>query len=228
MTTSMQRYWVAGADGQTYGPVDMAQLQQWVQQGTVTATTTVCFENDPNQQWFYANQLPQLGLVAQAATYAHMEPTAKQIYGGLPHSVPFSLAEAGHRAQNTLSTFNPWLIVLLHFVTCGLFTTIWFGIQHGNLPKIAQDDPGAGKAIGFLFIPIYGIYWLFIFWLRLCDRINLQLALRGLEPKAPRGLVLAYCIIMLIPYIGFLGFMILGPIVGAKLQIALNQIADKR
>jgi len=227
MTTPTERYWVAGVDGQTYGPADIAQLQQWVQQGMVTAATTLCRENDPTQQWFYANQLPQLGLVTQAAAYAQVQPTANQVYGGLPNSAPFTMAEAGHRAQNTVSTFSPGLVVLLHFVTCGLFSTIWFGIQHGNLPKIAQDDPGAGKAIGFLFIPFFNIYWVFIFWLRLCDRINLQLVLRGLKPSAPRGLAMACCIVMLIPYIGFLAYMILNPILGAMLQSSLNQIADK-
>ncbi|MBX3119612.1 MAG: CD225/dispanin family protein [Fimbriimonadaceae bacterium] len=38
------RYYVIGADGKRYGPVDMGQLQQWVGEGRVTRTTMVVEE----------------------------------------------------------------------------------------------------------------------------------------------------------------------------------------
>jgi hypothetical protein len=154
--------------------------------------------------------------------------TGPQAYAGVPHSLPFSMADAGHRAQHRLTRFEPAVVIILHFVTFGLFTFIWFGLKHGQLPVVAQDDPSAGKAIGFMFIPFFNIfYWNFIFWMRLCDRINLQLALRGLPPKAPKGLAQATCICTLIPYVGgLLNFFILMPILAGTLQSAINMLAD--
>jgi len=230
MTTPIERYWVAGADGQTYGPVDLATLQQWVQQGTVTAQSSLCLESDVHRQWFPATHIPQLGLAAQAHAHAGYQtlPASGQVYGGLPDRLPFTAAEAGARMDHQLSSFSPGLVVLFHFLSCGLFSTIWFGIQHGNLPKIARDDPGAGKAIGFLLIPFFNFYWVFVFWMRLCDRVNLQLALRGLKPNAPRGLAMAMCIVMLIPYVGLLSYLVLSPITAALLQTAINRLDNQQ
>ncbi len=49
------RYWVRGTDQQTYGPVDVPALQSWVHNGTVTAETLVCREDDPSNQWIRAS-----------------------------------------------------------------------------------------------------------------------------------------------------------------------------
>jgi len=150
-----------------------------------------------------------------------------QAYSGLPQNLPFSMADAGHRAQHRLTRFEPAVVIILHFVTFGLFTFIWFGLKHGQLPVVAQDDPSAGKAIGFMFIPFFNLYWLFVYWMRLCDRINFQLALRGLPPKAPKGLAQGTCICTLIPYAGgLLNYFILMPILAGTLQSAINMLVD--
>lgn len=148
----------------------------------------------------------------------------QQVYGKPPGLLPFQPEEHGAYASHRLEPFSTAAAIALHFVTFGLFTTIYYGIQHGNLPRIAHDDPSVGKAIGFLFIPFYNLYWIFFFWLRLCDRINLQLALRGLPPTAPRGLALATCIVMLVPYVGLVSWLVLMPILVANLQSSINQI----
>ncbi|MDD5591620.1 MAG: hypothetical protein PHY18_06845, partial [Dehalococcoidales bacterium] len=56
-------------------------------------------------------------------------------------------------------------------------------------------DFGAGRAIGFWFIPGFNLYWVFRFCLRLVDRVNFQLRLRGLKTTIGRGFVLATVII---------------------------------
>lgn len=89
--------------------------------------------------------------------------------------------------RNTLTEFSTGLHIFLFLITGGLFTTIYFGILHGRLPKIKNDDPSTGKAIGFLFIPVFNYYWVFFFYLRLVDRLNLQLKLRGLHPEVSKG-----------------------------------------
>ena len=114
--------------------------------------------------------------------------------------------------------------ILLHFLTLGIFTTIYHGLKHSRLPLIRYDDFRAGKAIGFLFIPFFNIYWFFVFWLRLADRINLQFRLRGMPDGVSRGLVLTACILAVIPYVGLISFLILFPIVSGQVQSACNNL----
>jgi hypothetical protein len=87
------------------------------------------------------------------------------------------------------------------------FAMIFYGLVHGQLPKRRPDDPGAGKAIGFMFIPFFNLYWVCFFWVRLCTRINDERARNGLPPTAPRGLVIAilWCYLgLLIPLVNLL------------------------
>jgi hypothetical protein len=124
-------------------------------------------------------------------------------------------------------TFPVAVVVLLHLVTFGIFTVIFMGLKHEKLPKIKHDDFGAGKAIGFLFIPIYNIYWIFMFWLRLIDRVNFQLRLRGRRSLIDRGLAIAAIIISFIPYVGLLSFAILYPILAGEIQSACNDLGNE-
>jgi len=95
-------------------------------------------------------------------------------------------------------TFSAGLTIFLHLITAGIFTIIYFGLKHSKLPKIRHDDFGAGRAIGFMFIPGFNAYWVFRFCLRLVDRVNFQLRLRGLQPTIGRGFLLATVIISLV------------------------------
>lgn len=95
----------------------------------------------------------------------------------------------GFEKHEISSTFPVWACIILHFITFGLFTLIYFGIKHGKLPKIDDDDPTTGRAIGFMFIPLYNIYWKIFFWLRMTDRINLQYKLRNKKMPINRVLV---------------------------------------
>ena len=60
------------------------------------------------------------------------------------------------------------------------------GLKHGKLPKVKSNDPGAGKAIGFWFIPFFSLYWIFPLWVGLSDRINFQYRLRGARTPISR------------------------------------------
>ena len=84
--------------------------------------------------------------------------------------------------------FSVILLVLLHFVTFGVFTFIWFSILHGRLSKVRRNDPSALRAALFTLIPIFNIYWAFFFWYRLCTRIEEQRVKYGLERKSLLGL----------------------------------------
>lgn len=119
--------------------------------------------------------------------------------------------------------------ILLHFITCGIFTTIYCGLKYSNLPKVKADDFGAGQAIGFLFIPFFNFYWVFVFWRTLAQRINFQFKLRGKPAPVSVGLATAYCILIFIPYLGlFTNTLILGPILLSQIQSASIELAEEK
>jgi hypothetical protein len=137
-----------------------------------------------------------------------------------------SPAQRAAMSYHQLSSFPVWAAGLLNFVTFGLFGLIHFGLMHDKLPRAAENDPTAGKSIGFQFIPYYNLYWIFFNSLRLADRLNLQFKLRGLEPEAPRGMMLASSVLSVIPYVNFLiGIPIMWTITTCLLQSSVNKLA---
>jgi len=64
---------------------------------------------------------------------------------------------------------------------------------------IKHDDFKARKAVGFMLIPLFNLYWEFRFWFRLIDRVNFQSRLRKLPTIISRRLMLATIIVSLIP-----------------------------
>jgi hypothetical protein len=162
------------------------------------------------------------------------QPPAIPAYMAMPHAVVYPhidprmlpLPERARLAHHALKPFPTAVTVILHFLTFGLFGFFHFSLMHGRMPKAAESDPSAGKAVGFAFIPYFNLYWLFFNSLRLCDRLNLQFRLRGLPDQAPRGMVMTACILSVIPYIGqALAWLIFWPIATGMLQSAVNKAA---
>ncbi len=85
--------------------------------------------------------------------------------------------------------FSVWLTGLLHVVTGGLFTLIWFGLLHGKFPRVRPNDPPPLRAILFMFIPVVNVYWWLFCWYRLCARIEEQRAKYALRRKSLARLV---------------------------------------
>ena len=122
--------------------------------------------------------------------------------------------------------------VLLDIFTCGIFGLIYYGLKFGELPKASRNDFGAGKAIGFSFIPYFNFYWIFRFWYGLCDRINMQIRLRGRNDMLlSRSMVTAICVMQVcsaIPYVNLLvliPYMIVREIFVGRMQNAINTMA---
>ena len=124
-----------------------------------------------------------------------------------------------------VTTFDTAAAVILHFVTLGIFTFIFFGLKHTKLPRIKSDDFSGGKAIGFLFIPFFNFYWVFVFWGRLVDRINFQFKLRNQPGPISKGLVITAVSIGIIPYLGIISWLFIYPIAVAQIQSACNKLA---
>jgi hypothetical protein len=172
-----------------------------------------------NQQMRYAmvQQQPMMPM------YAAMPPAF--VYQNLDVRM-LPLPERARLAQHQLKPFPVAAVAILNIITLGLFGLIHFGLMHDRLPRAAANDPSSGKAIGFAFIPYYNFYWVFFSGLRLTDRLSLQLQLRGLPDRGPRGMVMAACIFSVIPYVNFLiGFPIIWTIAACMLQSTVNKVA---
>jgi len=124
-----------------------------------------------------------------------------------------------------ITEFSVPLAVLLHLLTCGIFTWIWLGLLHGKLPRIRDDDPSAGTAIGFMLIPCFNLYWIFFSYQRLVLRINEQREEVGLEPDLSEAFAIILCISLIIPYVNFIGLLILEPIFLGMVQAKVNELA---
>jgi len=132
---------------------------------------------------------------------------------------------AAYRAHG-LERLPVWAVGLLHFFSFGLFSLIWFGIQQGKMPRLTNNDPTAGQAIGYQFIPFFNLYWIFFSPMRLGDRVTFQYRLRGLDDGGGKGIMLASAIVSVIPYIGMLSFFTLWLISACVVQHKINKLID--
>lgn len=72
----------------------------------------------------------------------------------------------------------------------------------------------AGQAVGFLFIPVFNLYWQFIAHWKLSEGQEKFIQQAGISStKTPnKGIAMAYCVCSCIPYVSILAAFILGPI----------------
>ncbi|HET6248261.1 MAG TPA: hypothetical protein VFE47_11230 [Tepidisphaeraceae bacterium] len=126
---------------------------------------------------------------------------------------------------HALGVFNPILAACCHILTLGFFTLFHFQLMHDQLPKNRPDDPSSGRAIGFMFIPFYNLYWMFFSQLRLLKRIDEQRRLAGLPNRSLRGLCIAMLVMLCIPYINFISFFIVHPVYICLLQTSVNELS---
>lgn len=104
---------------------------------------------------------------------------------------------------------------------------MWAAIQDDH----ARTDPG--RAVGFLFIPFFNIYWAFQALWGFAKDYNSYLDRRGLDlRRLPEGIFVAYIILCLgawIPFVGSLlvaANMVVGTIMIAKVCDAVNALPD--
>lgn len=156
----------------------------------------------------------------------------RQLFGLWPDYVdgrtglvlPAATRRAG-AAGTGLQPFPIALVVLLTVITLGVFGLIWVNLQHGRLPRVRPDDPTAGQAIGYLFIPVYGLYWVFHTHLRLCDRLDEARRAAGLPDKSLRLLTIATCTLLVAP-LGYVGCALLFyPILAGMVQSSVNEVS---
>src|SRR6266487_1686291 len=71
-------YRIIGADGREYGPIDLAQLRQWVTDGRINALSKVRPEGAT--EWKTAREIPEIQalLAAQAGQASNVSPPPVQ------------------------------------------------------------------------------------------------------------------------------------------------------
>ena len=121
---------------------------------------------------------------------------------------------------------------VLALIASALFVIViyrmWAAIQDGH----ARTDPG--RAVGFLFIPFFNIYWAFQALLGFAKDYNSYLDRHGLNlRRLPEGIFVAYIILCLGAFIPFVGWllvaanMVVGTIMIAKICDAVNALPDE-
>ena len=88
-------------------------------------------------------------------------------------------------------------------VVCVLVYKLWAAIQDGR-PRTTP-----GKAVGFLFIPFFNLYWGFQAYWGWTQDFNRHVAERNIPaPRMPEGLALTMCIFILATMIPFVGLVL--------------------
>ncbi|MCE5326543.1 MAG: GYF domain-containing protein [Planctomycetaceae bacterium] len=163
---------------QTSIPMPLRDIVELVRQGKLP--TNVLVWRGGMVHWAPANALPEFCDAGVNAV-----PPVLTVGGALqPTTAPYLLDE-----------FSIGVFVLLHFLTGGVFNVIWLNLMHGRMPPRRVDDPSAGKAIGFLFIPFFNLYWMLFTYRRLCLRLNEVRVEMGLPGDIPQALPTAMCVL---------------------------------
>lgn len=124
------------------------------------------------------------------------------------------------RAVQELIPFAPLPILIGIISFYVLLYKAWASIQDGY----AKTTPG--KAVGYSFIPIFNIYWMFIAigsWPAEYNNFNQRRGHQGAYMASP-GLFMTHCILQLI--IGGIALLITMPILIAQMCNGINSISS--
>jgi len=148
-----------------------------------------------------------------------------------PASLPPETVAAWRQHRFT-ATFSVLVLLLVHFLTFGIASPFLLARKYAFLPKVRPDDFSTAKAAGFLFIPFFAFYWVFIFCRRIADRLALQArvwSLPGVPSKDLATALAAGWVLSAIPYLGLLVWfpvhLALWPVYLAQVQRCCNQLA---
>jgi hypothetical protein len=132
--------------GQQYGPYTLADLQRYVASGNIVMTDMT--RSDGMSEWVPVSQVIGNVAVPQTpAAAANVQPGAQPPAG--PYAQPYAIPAAGYPGYGAAATpaaTGPvppnlhWVLVLvLSFVTCGLFGLIWAFVEAAFMKKIKPE-----------------------------------------------------------------------------------------
>ena len=134
--------------------------------------------------------------------------------------------ESPVQSSYSLTSFPVIVTVLMHFLTLGIFTQFWLVSLHGKLPKVREDGPSGGKAIGYMFIPLFNLYWMSFCCHRLCVRLNEQLTATGRREPLPTALGVMAQVLLFIPILNWVSVLVLLPLFLGIVQSKVNELAE--
>ncbi len=118
--------------------------------------------------------------------------------------------ESGDPGDDSLSALGGGLIAFgaSMWLIRIIFGVIWVYVSWDSIPyemRFTKSRPmSPGSAVGFLFVPLYNLYWIFVANVGLCDAIDYGFMSVGSYRRAPRGAAIMACVFQLIPYLNFL------------------------
>jgi hypothetical protein len=80
---------------------------------------------------------------------------------------------------------------------------VWLGMSWSSVPPgyrttRAGRTMSPGSAVGFMFIPCFNLYWIFVANLGLCDAVDYLLGHYNASRRSPRALATAACVVHLV------------------------------
>lgn len=131
-----------------------------------------------------------------------------------------ALAALGsQRASQEALPFVPLPMFVLSIVMMVFIYRMWSAINDG------QTKPSPGAALGFMFIPFFSLYWVFVVYPGWASRYNAYAQRNGIQvPQVGAGLFIAALLCGWIPLVG----LILWAIVLGKVCGAVNRLSPRR
>lgn len=135
---------------------------------------------------------------------------------GLAATIIMGAIGGANRATQELLFFAPLPMLLSIIIWWILIYKAWAAIQDGY----ARTSPG--KALGFMFIPIFSIFWMFVAVGSWGKEFNAFAERQGLHYRANAGIFMVFCVLM---FFGLAIFVLPSVIVGFCRGI--NAVADR-
>jgi hypothetical protein len=128
-------------------------------------------------------------------------------------------AERYHGGMLMISLVWWPLLILSVILFVILLYRVWvFVINAASHKQISLKIRSPGKAAGFLFIPVFHIYWMFYSWVTLARSLNELARAHQLSGRIPVALPVSLGIAICVGYLPGLG-MVLGSVAGCVLQV---------
>lgn len=134
------------------------------------------------------------------------------IFLGVIGVVVGAIAAENQRSSDFPVAIIPGLLVCLVAVAvllAGLVFQMTLVYRYWNLIRDIKPDVTPGTAVGFLFIPLFNLYWVFRAFAHLSKEFNRYLRTRQIAAQpSSEGMSLTYCILTLISCIPYLGSLV--------------------
>lgn len=213
-------HYMVARGGQQKGPYRSGEITKMVAAGKLSGNDLCWTEGMPN--WCPLSEVIPYCAASASSFPGQMPSFAGRTYSmGILTLVFWSItnllflayAQSASANKDLYFPSDTKVALFFGFFLALIFATIFISILHHRcwkqLPSQSQWTT-PGKAVGYMFIPFYNLYWAFTSWRKLAEGINRELERRG-QPKETHieGLALglaitfASCSILTIPFFVF-------------------------